>query len=101
MKIVPIALALAVTLAPASALAQSDEAKAQMARENFKQADRNKDAKLSKSEFRAFINANAKDGLGKASMVKRFGAYDRAFASLDKNKDGQITRQELIGAMKK
>ncbi|MEP0391694.1 EF-hand domain-containing protein, partial [Erythrobacter sp.] len=67
-------------------------------RENFQQADKNDDRKLNPREFKAFINANAEDDIGRASMVRRFGAYDRAFARLDADKDGEITRAELLAA---
>lgn len=70
-------------------------------RANFVAADKNNDGQLSTSEFRVFIDANAKDELGRAAMVKRFGAYDRAFKQLDANEDGQITKAELAAARKK
>ncbi len=62
---------------------------------NFKQADGNKDKKLTKSEFRKLIDADAADDLGKAPMIKRFDAYDTAFARVDANKDGNVTLKEL------
>jgi hypothetical protein len=72
-----------------------------LARANFDQADRNDDGKLSKSEFRIFIDENAKDNIGRAAMVKRYGAYDTAFEQLDANKDGFIVRSEITRAKKK
>ena len=69
-----------------------DQAKA---RENFQQADADGNGKLTRAEFRNFINANADDGLGRAGMVRRFGAYDTAFDRVDKNKDGVVTPTEL------
>ncbi|WP_108791779.1 hypothetical protein [Erythrobacter sp. Alg231-14] len=69
-----------------------------LVRENFQQADANDDDKLSRSEFRVFINENAKDEIGRASTVKRFGAYDRAFARLDANEDGFVTTAEMRSA---
>ena len=68
------------------------------ARENFQQADANSDRQLTRAEFRDFINANADDGLGRAGMVRRFGAYDTAFERLDKNEDGVVTPAELAAA---
>ena len=72
-----------------------DQAKA---RENFQQADTDNDGKLTRAEFRKFIDANADDGLGRAGMVRRFGAYGRAFETVDKNADGVVTATELAAA---
>ncbi|WP_108787168.1 EF-hand domain-containing protein [Erythrobacter sp. Alg231-14] len=72
-----------------------DQAKA---RENFQQADADNDGELTPAEFREFINANADDGLGRAGMVRRFGAYDTAFGRIDKNEDGLVTPAELSAA---
>ena len=72
-----------------------DQAKA---RENYQQADADNDGKLTPAEFRDFINANADDGLGRAGMVRRFGAYDTAFKRVDKNADGVLTARELAAA---
>ena len=72
-----------------------DQAKA---RENFQQADADDDGKLTPAEFRNFIDANADDGLGRAGMVRRFGAYETAFKRVDKNADGVVTARELAAA---
>lgn len=88
-------LAIAVT-SPALAL-NADAKRA----ENYQQADANGDRKLSKAEFKVFINANAADGLGNASKIKRFGAYNRAFKKLDANSDGFVTVPEMAAAKKK
>ncbi len=82
-----------VMAAPALALNAAADRKA--VQQNFKQADGNGDKKLTKAEFRKLIDANAADNLGKASMIKRFGAYDTAFARVDTNKDGIVTLKEL------
>ena len=95
-----IAASVVAAMLAAPCMAQSAD-EAGKARANYIAADKNKDSKLSKAEFRAFINANAKDGLGRAGMVKRFGAYDKAFKRLDANKDGQITKPELAAARKR
>ena len=92
-KIVPFVVATAFLAAPA--LAQDTNA---LARENFDQADANDDGKLSPTEFRVFIDENAKDEIGRAAMVKRFGAYDRAFATLDQDEDGFVSGAELRAA---
>jgi len=88
-----ISLSCLVLSTPALALNQSADRAAAQA--NFKQADGNKDRKLTKAEFRKLIDANAEDNLGKAPMIKRFDAYDTAFARVDTNKDGIITLKEL------
>ncbi len=75
-----------------------DQAKA---RENFQQADADSNRKLTRAEFRNFINANADDDIGRAAIVRRFGAYEKAFERLDANKDGEINAQELAAARRK
>ena len=80
----------------ASPLLANDEADDRAkARENFQQSDADSDGKLTRAEFRNFINANADDGLGRAGMVRRFGAYDTAFDRVDKDKDGVVTPTEI------
>lgn len=63
--------------------------------ENFRQADANGDKALNNEEFRAFIDLNAEDNLGRARLVKSRNLYSMAFGRLDKNKDGKITADEL------
>lgn len=88
--------------AHAPTLAQADAAdNRSLARANFAQADANKDNKLSKPEFRRFIDENAKDGLGRASKIKRFGAYGTAFGRLDANSDGFVTVKEIAARLQK
>lgn len=82
---------------PGAAMAQSD-AEREAAQANFREADANGDRRLSRAEFRAFIDANAEDGLGRASTVRRFGAYDRAFDRADRNGNGIVTPAELAAA---
>lgn len=98
MRPVLIALALTPAMLAVPCAAQISEEKQKLARENYQQADRNDDRKLNSEEFRAFINANAEDDIGRASTVRRFGAYDRAFARLDADKDGEITLTEMAAA---
>ncbi|NNC73717.1 MAG: hypothetical protein HKN78_12695 [Sphingomonadaceae bacterium] len=81
-------------LVSSGAMAQTNAAR-EAARANFGQADVNGDGKLSRREFRMFVNANAEDGLGQAGMVRRFSAYDRAFARVDQNGSGFVTPAEL------
>lgn len=83
-------------LSAASAHAQAlTPAQQELAAENFMQADANKDGALNSTEFRALINLNADDGLGKAAMVRRFGRYDMAFGRVDANADGFATPEEM------
>jgi Ca2+-binding EF-hand superfamily protein len=89
-------LSLLIFIAAAPALAQaSDPNRQSLGRENFAQADADGDERLSASEFRRFIDENAKDDLGRAARVKRFGVYEKVFARLDANKDGFVTRAEI------
>ncbi len=62
---------------------------------NFQSADANADQKLDRTEFETFINLNAEHGLGKTAKIRRFGAYGKAFAKIDGNGDGFVTREEL------
>ena len=77
-----------------AAPANADQQRAQ-ARANFQQADANQDGQLDFAEFTTFINLNADHGLGRASMVRRFGMYARAFGTADANADGVVTKQEI------
>lgn len=92
------ALAIAFAFIATGAAAQDDNQK--LAAENFAQADANEDGKLSKSEFRTFIDLNAEDNLGRAATVKSYGIYDRAFGRVDGNKDGYVTPEEIKAARK-
>jgi Ca2+-binding EF-hand superfamily protein len=62
---------------------------------NFLQADTNNDGALYRSEFELLMKLNAEDNLGRAAMVVRTGAYEKAFTRLDKNSDGAISREEI------
>lgn len=97
MKISKIVAASALLVA-APVLANEDADDQAKARENFQQADADDDGKLTPAEFRNFIDANADDGLGRAGMVRRFGAYVTAFEKVDKNADGVVTARELAAA---
>ena len=81
-----------------TAFAQETAEERELARENFQQADKNGDGKLDPREFRTFIDANADDDIGRAATVRRFGAYDTAFARVDADKNGEITPAELTAA---
>lgn len=63
--------------------------------ENFLQADSNNDGILYLSEFESLMKLNANDKIGKAAMVVRMGAYEKAFGRLDTNTDGAVTREEI------
>ena len=97
MKISRIVVAFALLVA-APTLANEKADDQAKARENFQHADADSDGKLTRAEFRNFISANAKDGLGRAGMVRRYGAYGAAFERVDKNEDGVVTARELAAA---
>lgn len=95
---IPTIVAVSALLVAAPTLANEKADDRAKARENFQQADADNDGKLTRAEFRNFINANADDGLGRAGMVRRFGAYGTAFERVDKNEDGVVTALELAAA---
>ena len=82
--------------APAKADAQRAQAQA-----NFQAADVNQDQVLDASEFKTFINLNADHNLGRASMIRRFGLYGRAFGTVDANADGVVSKQEIAARAQK
>ena len=68
---------------------------AELAAENYRQADANGDGVLVYAEFATFIDLNAEDGLGNAARVSSRGMHARAFARVDANGDGMVSPQEL------
>ena len=80
--------------------ARADVSEQQAKREaNFKAADVHAYGALTQGEFQAFIDANADDNLGHAAKLRRFGAYDRAFRKLDKDKSGTVTWSEVMDGL--
>lgn len=69
--------------------ATTSEAKA------FVKADKNKDIRLTPSEFRVFVRAMAANGQSTAKTIRFFSAYKMAFSIADKNKDGFVSPQEM------
>ena len=63
---------------------------------NFQAADADGDGALDAGEFPALIDANAEHKIGRAAMVTRFGAYDRAFNTADRNGDGVVAWSEIM-----
>ena len=87
----------AILMAP-SVLAEDSEQ--QMKREaNFKAAVADGDGALTSAEFQAFIALNAEDNLGRAALIKRFGAYNRAFNRLDTDNSGTVTWSDVMDAL--
>ena len=62
---------------------------------DFIASDRNGNGTLESAEFREFIKARAEAGDGSAKWVVRFGAWGRALSTVDINKDGIVTGDEL------
>jgi hypothetical protein len=85
----------AILLTFAVAVPAHADRKRDQARINFQQADANQDQLLDLAEFTTFINLNADHGLGRASTIRRFGMYGRAFGKIDTNRDGTVSRQEI------
>jgi Ca2+-binding EF-hand superfamily protein len=83
-----------------TASARADVSEQQAKREaNFKAADADGDGALTQFEFQAFIDTNADDNLGQAAKIRRFGAYDRAFNRVDKDKSGTVTWSEVMDGL--
>lgn len=78
-------------LSPVISMAQD----ADLAQQNFLEADANADGALAYSEFATFIDLNAADGVGNAAMISERGLHARAFGRLDANGDGAVSAQEL------
>jgi Ca2+-binding EF-hand superfamily protein len=64
-------------------------------RANLQRADVNRDGQLDLDEFTTFINLNADAGIGRAPMIRRSGRYAQAFSTLDTNRDGRVSREEI------
>ena len=62
---------------------------------DFIACDTNKDGLLQKAEYQAFIKRRAAAGNASAKWVVTFGAWGRAMSTVDTNKDGQISGDEL------
>lgn len=65
------------------------------AQEVFAKVDANADGGLDLTEFTAFIDAAAAAGKPNAKKIQANQFYARAFARIDKNKDGLVTKNEI------
>ncbi|MEM6421664.1 MAG: hypothetical protein AAF698_03670 [Pseudomonadota bacterium] len=86
---------IAVLVFGATSGAHAGDANREQAVANFMQADANADGALTLSEFTILVDLNAEHGIGRASMIKRFGRYGMAFGRLDGNADGLVTPEEM------
>lgn len=93
-KIIVTVAALAATPFSAAQAQNMSAADKQAMIENMLKADTNNDGILYLSEFELLINLNAEDGLGKAALIKRTGAYKKAFTRIDSNGDGAVSKSE-------
>jgi len=80
------------------ALAQLAPEQLQVAEANFKKANASGTGKMTADEFKIFIDLNADAKIGKAAKIKSYGAYSKAFATVDTDKDGTITWEEYVHA---
>ncbi len=53
---------------------------------------------LTPAQFKTFIDLNAAQGIGRAAQIKSHDAYDRAFKTVDANKDGTVSWDEYLKA---
>lgn len=77
-----------------SASANDSPQRAQ-AQADFQAADSDKNGQLNLAEFTTFINLNADHNLGRASSIRRFGMYTKAFKEADANGDGVVSKEEV------
>jgi Ca2+-binding EF-hand superfamily protein len=99
-KAILCAVAAAVVLSAVPAIAQLAPADLKIAEANFKKANVSGSGKLTADEFKTFIDLNADAKIGKAAKIKSFGAYSKAFAAVDADKDGTITWEEYTQAQR-
>jgi hypothetical protein len=88
------AASIALPLFGVQAQTMSDANKQKVA-ENYLQADSNGDKALTRGEFNSLLLLNAKDNIGKAAQIVRFGRQDMAFNQIDADRNGLVTQQEL------
>lgn len=88
-----------VALLTLSASAHADPQREQL-KANFLAADADNNGQLNVAEFNTFINLNADHKLGRASSIRRFGMYKKAFKEIDANGDGIVTKEEIAAHAK-
>lgn len=64
----------------------------------FVKADQDKDQRLSRAEFKIFIDEMAKSGQSTAKRIRFWKAYGYAFSRVDKNKNGLAEPMEMRSA---
>lgn len=84
-------------IASVSSAAALTPAEMSQAESNFKEASAN-GSNLTSAEFKAFIDLNAADNLGRAVKIQANGAYNKAFSKVDANQDGAVTWDEFVAA---
>ncbi|WP_396593506.1 hypothetical protein [Brevundimonas sp. R86498] len=62
---------------------------------DFVACDADRSGALTPAEFRCFIGRAAQAGRARAIMIRDNNAHDRAFARLDRDRNGQLSRPEL------
>lgn len=85
----------ATLVAAALALSVAGPALAGTPAEDFAAADADSNRTLDPTEFRAYIALAAAAKRGQAVRVRDGNYYDRAFARIDANKDGRLSRVEM------
>lgn len=66
--------------------------------QNFRVADGDGDERLTRTEFRTFIQLMAREGAPVSVRIRNLGAYRIAFGRVDLNNDGLATPAELRAA---
>mgnify|MGYP002793789365 CR=1 FL=1 len=69
-------------------------------RANFRSADEDGDDRITRNQFRSFVDANAEIAFGMSKQIKRMRAYRRAFNTLDSDGDDILTWQEYVEALR-
>ena len=72
----------------------------QQVRANFRSADEDGDDRITRNQFRTFVDANAEIAFGMSKQIKRMRGYRRAFNALDSDADDILTWQEYVEALR-
>lgn len=97
-SLVAVALGSVLALNGAASAQEAADDHHSVAEANFQASDADGNGALDRGEFKAFINANAENDLGRAKQIRRFKAYGRAFSRLDEDGNKSVSWAEVQAA---